>query len=41
MENVAIVQPTPQLKSKEFGSRKMSQRLAQSPTRTTSSDGKY
>lgn len=35
MENVAIVQPTPQLKSKEqFGARKTSQRLTQSPTST-------
>ena len=39
MENVAIVQPTPQLKSKEFGARKTSQRLAQSPTSTTNIDG--
>ncbi|XP_011499711.1 PREDICTED: ras association domain-containing protein 8 [Ceratosolen solmsi marchali] len=39
MENVAIVQPTPQLKSKEFGSRKTSQRLTQSPTRTSNIDG--
>ena len=35
MENVAIVQPTPQLKSKEIGARKTSQRLSQSPTQTT------
>ena len=40
MENVAIVQPTPHLKSKEFGARKTSQRLAQSPTRSTNVDGK-
>ncbi|XP_014211277.1 ras association domain-containing protein 8 [Copidosoma floridanum] len=38
MENVAIVQPTPQLKSKDFGGRKTSQRLAQSPTRSANID---
>ncbi|XP_001600782.1 ras association domain-containing protein 8 isoform X1 [Nasonia vitripennis] len=38
MENVAIVQPTPQQKSKEFGGRKTSQRLAQSPTRATNNE---
>lgn len=40
MENVAIVQPTPQLKSKDFGGRKTSQRLAQSPTRSANIEGK-
>lgn len=41
MENVAIVQPTPQLKSKEFGARKTSQRLAQSPTTSPNTDGNF
>ncbi|XP_014226989.1 ras association domain-containing protein 8 isoform X2 [Trichogramma pretiosum] len=39
MENVAIVQPTPQLKSKEIGARKTSQRFAQSPSSPSNIDG--
>lgn len=41
MENVAIVQPTPQIKSKDFNARKMSQKTAQSPTRTTAAECNY
>ncbi|XP_012275701.1 ras association domain-containing protein 8 [Orussus abietinus] len=41
MENVAIVQPTPQLKAKEFGTRKASQKPTQSPTRVTSDSSVY
>ncbi|XP_051161149.1 ras association domain-containing protein 8 [Leptopilina boulardi] len=41
MENVAIVQPTPQLKSKDFNMRKISQKTAQSPTRTTAAESIY
>ncbi|XP_033207217.1 ras association domain-containing protein 8 [Belonocnema kinseyi] len=41
MENVAIVQPTPQLKSKDLNARKMSQKTAQSPTKTTAAESIY
>ncbi|XP_015585419.1 ras association domain-containing protein 8 [Cephus cinctus] len=38
MENVAIVQPTPQLKSKECNIRKATHKPTRSPTRTVSGD---
>ena len=42
MENVAIVQPTPQLKSKEYYMRKNSlQKLSQSPTKSTGVESIY
>ncbi|KAJ8688482.1 hypothetical protein QAD02_024277 [Eretmocerus hayati] len=39
MENVAIVQPTPQLQSQDFGARRTSQKLSQSPTTSSNREG--
>lgn len=40
MENVAVVQPTPHLKSKDLSIRKNIQKPAQSPTRGANTESK-